>query len=415
MVSSSRIFTPSTRISDVVGVDARAHLGDDVAVDLDPAVADHPLGDPARGNSRLRQHLLQPDAFVFVGHVSPCPRRRPAVARLRRHAEFHEPRLVAQGFGDVVDHVDVGQQRCDVGQVGQRRQPQPLQEQLGGRESRCAGVGVGAGLGDQPARQQRPHHRVDVDAAHRADPRPGHRLPVGDHGQRLQRGAGQLRPGAVEQQPLDVRRVPRPGVHPPAAAGLAQVDAAVAGGELVGHQRAASPPPGRRAGRSRRPARRRSPGCRPPAAAPPAPRRVRRRPSPGSRATSMPRSASASSRPGRARGSVVESSTSLSHSSTAAARCSLVGRSPVHETCSTPSGSGWSNATALARNSSSSARNRPTISIGRPAVGHQVGERRPLPDPALLEHAQQPPRLLGHRHALDVQVVQCRRSAPAAG
>ena len=50
------------------------------------------------------------------------------------------------------------------------------------------------GLGDQPARHQRADHRVDVDAAHRADPRPGHRLAVGHHRQCLQRRPGQLRP-----------------------------------------------------------------------------------------------------------------------------------------------------------------------------------------------------------------------------
>ena len=97
-------------------------------------------------------------------------------------------------------------------------------------------VGIGARLGDQPAGQQRAHHRVHVDAAHRAHPRPRHRLPVRHHRQRLQRRAGQLGPGAVEQQPLDVRREPRPGVHPPAAAGLPQIDAAVAGREVLGHQ-----------------------------------------------------------------------------------------------------------------------------------------------------------------------------------
>ena len=70
-MSSSWILAPSTRISDVVGVDPGAQLGDDAAVDLDAAVEDHPLGDAARGNSRLRQHLLQSDAFVCVGHVSP--------------------------------------------------------------------------------------------------------------------------------------------------------------------------------------------------------------------------------------------------------------------------------------------------------------------------------------------------------
>ncbi len=142
-------------------------------------------------------------------------------------------------------------------------------------------VGIGAGLGDQAARQQRPHHRVDVDAAHRADAGPGHRLPVGHHRQRLQRGAGQLGPRPVEQQPFHVRRELRPGVHPPAAARLAQIDAAVAGGQLLGHQpQLGRHPVGRLLGR-RGQLLDRSPGCPPPAAAPRAPRRVRRPPSSG--------------------------------------------------------------------------------------------------------------------------------------
>ena len=59
-----------------------------------------------------------------------------------------------------------------------------------------AGIRIGAGLGDQAAGQQGSHHRVHVDAAHRAHPGARHRLAVGHHGQRLQRGAGQLRSAA---------------------------------------------------------------------------------------------------------------------------------------------------------------------------------------------------------------------------
>src|SRR5215207_9279994 len=47
-----------------------------------------------------------------------------------RPAELHETWLFAEGFTQVVDDVDVGQQRRDVRQVAQRRQPEPLEEQL---------------------------------------------------------------------------------------------------------------------------------------------------------------------------------------------------------------------------------------------------------------------------------------------
>ena len=148
--------------------------------------------------------------------------------------EFDETWLAVQGFAQVFDHVDVGQQRCDIGKLGQRGQPQPLQEQLRGGERHRAGVVVGAGLGDQAARQQGAHHRIHVDPADRAHPRARHGLAVGDHRQRLQRGPGEFGPRTVEQQLLDIGREPGPGVHSPALAGLAQVDAAVACGEFLG-------------------------------------------------------------------------------------------------------------------------------------------------------------------------------------
>src|SRR5579884_2556216 len=74
---------------------------------------------------------------------------------LRRFSatEFGETRLGVEGFADVVDGVDIGKQRRDVGKVGQRRQSQPLQKQLGRGEGRRAGIGIRARLSDQAARQ----------------------------------------------------------------------------------------------------------------------------------------------------------------------------------------------------------------------------------------------------------------------
>lgn len=93
---------------------------------------------------------------------------------------------------------------------------------------------VGSGFGDQTAGHQGADHGVSIDPADGIGPGSG-RLPVGHHRQGLQRRAGQFGPGAVEQQPFDVGREPRPGVHPPAAAGFAHVDtASVAGVQIIG-------------------------------------------------------------------------------------------------------------------------------------------------------------------------------------
>ena len=102
--------------------------------------------------------------------------------------------------------------------------------------------GSDAGLGDQPARHQGPDHCVDVDAAHRAHPRPRHRLAVGHHGERLQCGPSQLRSGAVEQQPLDIRARTASGCtsanRPPASRRSMPLSRC---GQLVGDQPAAWP------------------------------------------------------------------------------------------------------------------------------------------------------------------------------
>ena len=78
---------------------------------------------------------------------------------------------------------------------------------------------------DQPPLEQRLHHRARVHAAHVLDLRPGHRLPVGDDGQRLQRGAGEplrLHP----QEPAHELAALRIGPQLPAAGHLGEHDAA---------------------------------------------------------------------------------------------------------------------------------------------------------------------------------------------
>ena len=162
---------------------------DHLAVDLDPALLDEllagaPAAEPGRG-----QHPLQPDArlvVVVVAHRAgsrPCRRARPSSGRngARSGSSSRRAARAAPGSSDVVRYSD------------------------------RAALAVVAGLLDQAAGDQGAHHAVDVDAAHRGDPRPAHRLPVGDDGERLERGLGQPGLLAVEHEPLDVRRARRPG------------------------------------------------------------------------------------------------------------------------------------------------------------------------------------------------------------
>src|SRR5258705_9357 len=95
-------------------------------------------------------------------------------------------------FLGAVDVLDlVGQEGREVGQLIQADQAESFQEVPGRAVEDGAGLVLGARLLDQAPQGQGAHHAVTVDAAHRRNPRPADRLPVGDHGQRLQRGLGQ--------------------------------------------------------------------------------------------------------------------------------------------------------------------------------------------------------------------------------
>ena len=96
----------------------------------------------------------------------------------------------------------------------------------------------------------------------------------------------------------------------------------------------------------------------------------------------------------------------------------LLGRSPVHETCSTPSGSTWSNVTArVTEQFEQSHESVPTISNVAPQLETSSENVTPTaPMPARLEHLQQEPlRLFRHRHTRVVQVLESRRSARGGG
>ena len=125
----------------------------------------------------------------------------------------------------------------------------PLQEVARGAVEHRGGLGVLAGLLDQPAGDQRAHHAVDVDAADRGHPGAADRLLVGDHGERLEGRLGQPGLLAVEDEPLHDRGVLLAGVVAPAAGDVAQVEAAVLVGVLLGQRRAARRRPPRAGGR----------------------------------------------------------------------------------------------------------------------------------------------------------------------
>ena len=248
------------------------------------------------------EHLLQADALV-VASCGPCGRLRSWARRRRARSS-------------------VGQERRERRQLVERAQPEPLEQQVGRAVQRRRAVRVVPGLRDQAAGEQRAHDAVDVDAADRADPRPGDRLAVGDDGERLERGLRQPGRLPVQDEPLDVRRAVRRGC------------------------RAASRRPPR-AARSPRVA------C----------GGVLRRPSaaqrPRSTSARSARSATGGERDRRARGSSVTSSTA-STTAGSGERCGHGRRphsaepapvarrasSPVQRTCSSPSASTWSKATS---------------------------------------------------------------------
>src|SRR5271169_4492069 len=92
----------------------------------------------------------------------------------------------------ILDVLDVlRQERREVRKILQAGQAEPLQEVPGGAVQDGAGLGVGAGLLDQPAQHQGPHHAVAVDPADGRHPGPADRLAVGHHGQGLQGGLGE--------------------------------------------------------------------------------------------------------------------------------------------------------------------------------------------------------------------------------
>ncbi len=123
------------------------------------------------------------------------------------------------------------------GQRGQVLQREELEELAGGAvEDGPARLLLLAEDLDELPLQQRLHHRAAVDAADLLDLGAGHRLPVGDDGQRLERGAGEPLRLHLEEAAGEGRVVGR-GAELPAARHLVEHDAArplaVVAGELV--------------------------------------------------------------------------------------------------------------------------------------------------------------------------------------
>src|SRR6185437_4608468 len=135
-----------------------------------------------------------------------------------------------EAFLDTVDILDlIGQERRALGHLIQAGQAEPFQEVSGRAVEDGAGLVLGARLFDQAPQGQGAHHAVTVDAAHRRNPRPADRLPVGDHGQRLQRGLGQPDLLPVADEALYHRCALLAGIKAPAARHLTQVETTALG------------------------------------------------------------------------------------------------------------------------------------------------------------------------------------------
>ena len=197
----------------VFGVDPGAEPADRLPVDLDPARADEFLAVPAAPDPRLGQDLLQPDPAGNVGQAVPFipPQSSLEVRVGRSHSRC--PRCLPAGTA-----------RGPAGPPGWPGPVAPGSTPWSGTDG--TGLGVSAGFLDQAAQHQRAHHAVAVDPADGRDAGPADRLPVGDHGQGLQRGLGEADLLPVADEPLDQRGAVLAGVVPPAAGDLAQVEAA---------------------------------------------------------------------------------------------------------------------------------------------------------------------------------------------
>src|SRR5262245_33808465 len=139
-----------------------------------------------------------------------------------------DARRVLLGAVGILDLV--GQERREVGQLVQAGQAEALQEVRGRAVEDGAGLVFGARLLDQAAQGQGTHDRVTVDTPHGRDPRAAERMPVGDHGQRLQRGLGQPDLLPVADESLHHRCALLAGIEAPATRHLAQVESPAFGG-----------------------------------------------------------------------------------------------------------------------------------------------------------------------------------------
>src|SRR5215467_2806853 len=120
----------------------------------------------------------------------------------------------------------VGQERCQFGQLIEAGQAKPLKEVRGSPEQDRAALVIGSCLFDEPAKDERAHDAVAIDAAHSRHLHPAHRLPVGDHGEGLERRLGQPDLLAVTDELLHQRRELSSGVVTPATSDLAQLEPA---------------------------------------------------------------------------------------------------------------------------------------------------------------------------------------------
>src|SRR5262249_3352776 len=179
-------------------------------------------GEPAKTPSTTRAR--EPATVPGTTRVWSTARGRgivkaPGIARAMGAGDARRVLLGAVGILDLV-----GQERREVGQLVQAGQAEALQEVRGRAVEDGAGLVFGARLLAQAAQGQGTHDRVTVDPPHGRDPRAADRLPVGDHGQRLQRGLGQPDLLPVADESLHHRCALLAGIEAPATRHLAQVE-----------------------------------------------------------------------------------------------------------------------------------------------------------------------------------------------
>ena len=238
----------------MLGVDPGTEPAHDLTIDLDPPGADQLLAVPPAAHARRGKHFLQADAAGHIGQrvtltgAAGVPAVVEVVGQARlAAAAFARARSAGARAGLVARRRSAGA-ACYLAASWPRSSSSSRWSGRNGTRSgrsdsraspsrsrkypvvwnRIAPVsGSLPGFLDQSAQHQGAHDAVAVNAADGGHPGAAHRLPVGHHGQRLQRGLGEPDLLTAADEPLYHRSALGPGVQPPAASDLAQVETAL--------------------------------------------------------------------------------------------------------------------------------------------------------------------------------------------